>query len=122
MIEDAKSPERERRQRAFECLQLIGEPAVGSLLELLWTSTSASVRREAVAILESLGEDVYVPLLEILGTKHLEWYVYRNAILLVAKTECDAAVDDVRKYLSHPIRESVKRRSLRSHISVANQQ
>jgi HEAT repeat protein len=102
LISDAKSPERERRQTAFECLQLIGEPAVGSLLELLWRSTSATVRRETVAILESLGEDVYVPLMEILGTKRLEWYVYRNALLLAAKTECEAAADDVRKYLSHP--------------------
>jgi len=102
MIEDAKSSDRERRQRAFECLQLIGEPAVGSLLELLWRSQSASVRRETVAILESLGGDVYVPLLEVLGTKRLEWYVYRNALLLAAKTECEAAADDVRKYASHP--------------------
>jgi HEAT repeat protein len=102
LIGDAKSPERERRQTAFECLQLIGEPAVGSLLELLWRSTSASVRRETVAILEFLGEDVYVPLMEVLGTKHLEWYVYRNAVLLAAKTDCEAASDDVCKYLSHP--------------------
>lgn len=102
MIEDAKSPDREVRQRAFECLQLIGEPAVHSLLELLWRSKSASVRREAVATLEYLGEDIHVPLLEVLGNKRAEWFVYRNAVLLLAKTDCEAAADDIRKFIMHP--------------------
>ncbi len=101
-LEEARSTERERRQAAFECLQLIGEPAVGSLMELLWHSSSASVRRETVAILEALGEDVHVPLLEVLGTSRLEWYVYRNALLLLTKTDCEAALDDVYKYMNHP--------------------
>lgn len=102
MLDEAKSPEREKRQVAFECLQLIGEPAVVGLMELLWRSPSASIRREVVAVLELLGEHVHVPLLEVLGTSGKEWYVYRNSLLLLARTDCEAAIADVTKYLSHP--------------------
>ncbi len=102
LTQEAQSQERERRQRAFECLALLGEEAIVALLELLWRSPSSSVRREALAALEAKGDEIHVELLEILADKGRDWFVYRNALLLIANTGCSAAVDDVRVFLRYP--------------------
>jgi HEAT repeat protein len=94
--------EKEQRKCAFETLDMLGESSLTPMLKLLEESNLAQVRRDLVSAIEQRGEDAHVPLMEIVASKGKQWYVYRNAILLLARTGCLPAVDDVRSYLSHP--------------------
>jgi HEAT repeat protein/predicted transcriptional regulator len=102
LLRHAGDENRETRTLAIQCLRGLGENAVSPMLELLGTSRSSSVRRDLVGAIEEAGEDAHVPLMELLAGKGHEWYLYRNGLLLVGKTRCFAALDDVRKFLSHP--------------------
>ncbi len=96
------SEDKEVRGHALACISALGDRAVGALFKLLETSEDAPVRRDIALTVERLGDDAHVPLMEWLGSRGKEWYVYRNAIMMLGNVGFVAAADDVRRFLSHP--------------------
>ncbi len=106
------SNDKEVRRLVLAALTALGEKSIGRLLLVLATSDKAGVRRDIAHALEQMGEDVVVPLMERLVTRGLDWFVYRNVIMMLTNLRCVAAADDVRKFLSHPhprVREEAAR-------------
>ena len=95
-------PDKEPRAFALQCLTSLGDRCCGPLLKVLTTSTNAQVRRDVARTIESLGDDALVPVMEMLTRKGAEWYVYRNMIMMLANLGGTIAVDDIRRYISHP--------------------
>jgi len=102
LVAGVNQEDREVRAFVLGALAAFGESSLPVLLDVLGNSKSSLVRRDVMAAIERFGDDAHVPLLEILGTQGREWYIYRNAILLLSKLECVAAADDIRRYLAHP--------------------
>jgi len=94
--------DKDARRSVMTALTALGEKSVDHLLRVLASSAKAGVRRDIAKALEAMGEDAVVPLMERLGTRGLEWYVYRNLIVILTNLRGVAAADDVRKFLSHP--------------------
>jgi HEAT repeat protein len=98
----ADAEDKELRGAALATLETFGERALALLFRILFQSQSAAVRREVAACVEKMGEDAHVSLMETLGQRGLEWYVYRNVIMLLGNTKCLAATGDVQRFISHP--------------------
>jgi hypothetical protein len=78
LCEQLESGERASAEAAVELLGLIGEPAIGPLLDVLAVSSSISARRRAIEVLVALGPDPAPRLLPLLAGDH-PWYLQRNA-------------------------------------------
>ena len=96
------SEDKETRGQALACMAALGDRALGGLFRLLEACEDAPVRRDIASTIERLGDEAHVPLMEWLGARGKEWYVYRNAILMLGNVGFVAAADDVRRFLSHP--------------------
>lgn len=101
LVECVESPEKEQRRLALNCVEALGERGIGRLLAVLASSKIAQVRRDVARTIAKMGEEAFVPIMEMLSDKTHEWYVYRNLLMLVADTRCMAAVSDVGPFLFH---------------------
>jgi len=105
-------PSKESRAHVLECMASLGDRCMGHLLKVLTTSANAQVRRDVARAVEAIGDDAFVPVMELLNRKGLPWYVYRNMIMLLGNLNCNLASEDISKFISHPhakVREEVIR-------------
>jgi hypothetical protein len=75
---------RTEAEASAELLVAIGEPTVPMLVDVLTTSVSLSVRRRALAALESLPRSPATALVPLLDPKE-PWYVQRNAAYVLRR-------------------------------------
>lgn len=102
LVQYVDSEEKEVRQAALSALAFLGERTLNNLLKVLTTSDRAHVRREVAKAIEKMGEESFVPLMEMLSAQGQEWFIYRNVLMLLGNVNCVAAGEDVMRYLSHP--------------------
>lgn len=108
LVSLAQVDERTVRTHAMQVLVQLSTPGIVVLLELLASSPSTVVRRDALGFLQRTGELLHPELLEALGRRGQQWYVYRNLIQLAGRTRCEEATGEIRKFLTfwdHRVRE-----------------
>ena len=83
--------DRWQAEESIDHLVAIGKPALPLLLEVLAISDSLSVRRRALAGIESFTDDPGAELVALLDPEQ-SWYVQRNAVYLLRKRRDPAGV------------------------------
>ena len=94
-VTDAK----DARDQVVEVFVLIGQPAVGPLVEL-FSHSDRGLRRAACTAVARFGAVAIAPLLERLERPNLSWYVVRNILMVLGEIGQEVSLD-FRKYIRH---------------------
>ena len=97
----AEVPERKTRQFAMDAISRFGDPGLELLVQLLFESPDSMVRRDALIVLEKMGGRTHEALLAVMGEKGKDWYIYRNCIELLGKTDAKRAIPEIERFLKH---------------------
>ncbi len=92
--------DRPTRQVSIAMIRQFSYKGAEALLEVLAESDDAAVRRDVLAALEGMGVAIRSLIEERLQVPGQPWYVYRNLLLLVGRVGSEAALEDVKRFVS----------------------
>lgn len=105
--------EKEEREALKEFFTAFKKDAVEPLFEILRKSEKKSVRLNAIGIIVELKKDSVPYILKLLQNKQEEWFVIRNAILILGDVGDKRMFNDVVPFLKHE-KEKIREEALLS--------
>jgi HEAT repeat protein len=93
--------DKETRGQVEGIIKLLGAMGVDVLINVLMESDNRSVRKTAVDTLIEMGDVAFNAIIAILEDAENPWYLYRNALVVLAQLGNPRAVDTVTRLLNH---------------------